>query len=226
MIRLIIGIFLFTTALINYAIISRPECYSSFSDVSHSISFILQKRFIIYAIVGAVALLLNCIPSILRVHGYISPEFAKQFCFLSVDVALIAINLDILKSHVALKPRFGMDAFNLIVGLIAICLLFDRIPYTPTPAVIMTMTTALTAITTLATLFMLKYFRIVQMLVEFVDVGDVTKIFTFASMVFGINSMCVDVCRDITCWLAFLGLISLMLMDVVLISRLMRFTET
>ena len=220
LLKFIIGFALLILASVNHFIIYSTRC-----DVGSILNYVTLRRVKAYIILGLSALIFQLIIEYYNISNMIDPYMCRLLGFLPLVVILLSMNLELLlrlpnlqyEYPIKLNPK--ADTFYTLTGLITLCLFFDRIPFKP--CLIVTISTmVLTVSTLISSVFLIKYMRIAYTLVDRIDVSVPVKIFVFASMVFGFQSMASFCSPEVACWFALIGVSSLLLSTIVIICHI------
>ena len=219
--RLIVGLILLCLAGINHFLI-----YSSACDPSVLISYLTPKKEAAHIVAIQVALVFQFVLGVFNILGMVSPYTLRMLTFFPLEIVLLVTNAELLvtmlRNHVSeyckiITPR--ADTFYTICSLLAVILFFDRISIRPCIAVV-TLIAILTILTAIFGVVLLKYLKIVHELPDPLRVRLPVKIFVFSSIVFGFQGMAVYFAPIVGCWLALIGVLSLMVSWAVTVYRL------
>jgi len=213
----ILGFTLLVLASVNHFIIYSTRC-----DIGNLLNYLSLRRVEVYIALGLFALIFQLIIGFYNLLGKLDQYTCRMLGFLPLVIVLLFMNLDLfLKlprlSYEYAKINLKADTFYVLTGLIALCLFFDKISFFRPCPIITILTMVLTVLIIISGLLLIKYMKIAYTLTDRMDVSVSVKLLLFTSMVFGFQSMASFCYPTIACWLALLGVFSLLMSIIVIV---------
>ncbi len=190
MIRFVIGVILFTLSTINHSSL-YAEQNSNILDI---------HKFVRYSIASVILIVIQGVLGLCIVLIKLNPVYHTIICFSIILILLIMLNLELIitfyKNNCLSLRREGFEA---VIYSIVITLLLYHVHSIMFKGVMIIIVSALTVIMLSATIFLWKYLKDLSKLVDTVNIGESMKIFTFASMLFGITGILSDLYKNMSC---------------------------
>jgi len=211
MIRLVLGLMLFVLATINHSTLyTNVELYN-----------FRVKRVAIYSVVACILILFQGILGLSIVVFGIDPIYHSTIIFSAILALLVYINVDLMRLLQLECISLRKEGFEAMIYTVVIHLFLYHTHVVFTRIVVIVVVASLTTIIAFATFYLWKYASDISKLVEFVDIKESAKAFTFSCMLIAVTGIVLDTCKFMGCGSIVISLISLLITYALLLKELM-----
>ncbi len=177
MLRMVLGFVLLAVSCLTYSSLNTKE----------AIPLWRTRRLILYIVSGMILLGLEGLSGLLIYEG-LNPMYHNLVFYLPLLLLLIIVNIEILTN---VKIKINKEAFDVLMYAIVLTLLVYHVHIFAEKVVVFV--AVVVTVSTIATSFLLWiYSRNIQKLVEYVDLKESGKIFTFACTLIASASIVMD----------------------------------
>jgi len=217
MIRFTLGLILFTLSALNHSSLYLNE-YSYGLKV---------KRIVLYNAILFILIVLQGLTGLITISPIQTAfdreiRLAHTFVIFSAILLLgIVININVLyKIRVNYGISLRREGFEAIMYVLVINLVVFHVHTAIPRLLVIIVVSILSIIMAIVTVFLWKYARDISNLVEYVDLMNTGKLFTFTCMLFGCAGMVCDLYRGMLCGILLVSLVSLIITYLYMLKEL------